>query len=127
VQHGKVHTFRLRFKKSIADRARTVQFHPSQKVISKSNRDGEYVIELKCSGHQEVFHELTHPDWLARVLLEGDDNLMSEFQRYSGLVAKMAAEKSNVCDGVKTRFGQGMFKEIFLTTNKRTVINSLGL
>ena len=95
---------KLLFKKSIADRARTVQFHPSQKVISKSNRDGEYVIELKCSGHQEVFHELTHPDWLARVLLEGDDNLMSEFQRYSGLVSKMVAEKSNVCDGFKTRF-----------------------
>ena len=67
VQHGKIHTFRLHFKKSIADRARVVQFHPSQKVISRSNRQGEYVIEIKSSGHQEMFSELVSPEWLSRV------------------------------------------------------------
>ena len=90
VQHGKIHTFRLRFKKSVADRARVVQFHPSQKVISRSNRQGEYVIEIKSSGHQEMFNELVHPDWLARVVLEGEKDLMNEFQRYSNLITKMA-------------------------------------
>ena len=91
VQHGRVHTFQLTFKKSIADRARAVQFHPSQKVISKSNREGEYVIEITCSGHQEVFHELCHPDWLGRVSLRGEPDLMDEYGRYVSLVSRAAA------------------------------------
>jgi hypothetical protein len=88
VQRGKTHTFQLTFKKSIADRARAVQFHPSQKIISKSNREGEYVIEITCSGHQEVFHEISHPDWLGRVSLRGETDLMDEHRRYVSLVSR---------------------------------------
>ena len=90
VQRGKTHTFQLTFKKSIADRARAVQFHPSQKIISKSNREGEYVIEITCSGHQEVFHEISHPDWLGRVSLRSDTDLMYEYQRYIELAARVS-------------------------------------
>ena len=91
VQHGRIHTFQLIFKKTIAERARAVQFHPSQKVISKSNREGEYVIEMTCSGHQEVFHEISHPDWLGRVSLRGDTDLMDEYGRYVSLVSRAEA------------------------------------
>ena len=91
VQHGKTPTFQLTFKKSIADRARAVQFHPSQKVISKSNREGEYVFEMTCSGHQEVFHELSHPDCLGRVSLRSDTDLMDNYWRYVSLVARADA------------------------------------
>ena len=35
-----------------------------------------------------MFNELVHPDWLGRVMLEGEKDLMNEFQRYSTLIAK---------------------------------------
>ena len=49
----------------------------------------EYVIEITSSGHQEVFHELCHPDWLGRVRLEGKDDLQAEFRRYAGIITTM--------------------------------------
>ena len=48
------------------------------------------MIEIECSGHQEVFSEMVSTEWLARVVLEGEKDLMNEFQRYSNLIAKMA-------------------------------------
>ena len=83
VQRGKVYRFRLCFKKTIADRARAIRFHSSQKVISRSTRNGEYVIELECAGHQEVFTELASPEWIGRVRLEGEEVLLAEYRRYS--------------------------------------------
>ena len=86
VQRGKIYRFRLRFKKSIADRARAIKFHSSQRIISKSNRQGEYVIELECAGHQEVFAELASPEWIGRVKLEGEEALLAEYKRYIALM-----------------------------------------
>ena len=88
VQRGKIYRFRLRFKKSIADRARAIKFHSSQRIISKSNRQGEYVIELECAGHQEVFAELASPEWIGRVKLEGEEALLAEYKRYIALMER---------------------------------------
>ena len=74
--------------KSIGILSKNVQV--SQKLISRLNRRGEYVIEIRCSGHQEVFDHTVGPEWLARVVLEGEKDLRNEFQRYSNLIAKMA-------------------------------------
>lgn len=93
VQRGKVYRFRVCVKKAIADRARAIRFHPSQKVISCSTRNGEYVIELECAGHQEVFAELASPEWIGRVRLEGKEVLLAKYRRYSKRFAKTLLSK----------------------------------
>ena len=60
---------RLRFLKDVAERAAKVTFHPSQKKTEKS-RCGSLIVYLKVRGHQELFHELCHSDWVGNVKIE---------------------------------------------------------
>ena len=52
-------------------------------VINRSTRNGEYVIELECAGHQEVIAELASPEWIGRVRLEGEQALLNEYKGIS--------------------------------------------
>ncbi len=71
---------RLRFSKEVAQRAAKVTFHPSQKT--EKSRDGSLIVYLKVRGHQELFHELCHPDWVTNVKIEAPDSLVGEYKRY---------------------------------------------
>ena len=71
---------KLRFKKNVAKRAERVSFHPSQRT--EQGRNGSLVVYLRCRGHQELFHELCHPDWVGNVVIEKPESLKVEYQRY---------------------------------------------
>ena len=71
---------KLRFNGEAAKRADKVKFHPSQKV--SKGRGGNTIIELRCKGHKELIHELTHPDWLGQLIIEKPDKLREKYQEY---------------------------------------------
>ena len=80
---------RLRFSKEVAERAAKVTFHPSQKT--QQSRDGSLIVHLKVRGHQELFHELCHPDWVGNVKIEAPDSLVDEYRRYLRRLEKAVA------------------------------------
>ena len=81
VYHGDgVLNITLRFKKQVAKRAEKINFHPSQ--ITKKLKDGSLIVKLNCCGHWELFHELSHPDWLTNIVIEEPSELISEYQVY---------------------------------------------
>ncbi len=71
---------KLRFTKDVAKRAERVSFHPSQRT--ENGRNGGLVVYLRCRGHQELFHELCHPDWVGNVKIEEPESLRVEYGRY---------------------------------------------
>ena len=70
----------LRFNSRVAKRADSIEFHPSQRTTKR--KDGSLVIQLTCQGHQELIHELCHPDWLGNVVIEAPETLKSEYLHY---------------------------------------------
>ena len=37
---------------------------------------------LRCKGHQELIHELIHPDWLGKVKIQEPSELRTEYLEY---------------------------------------------
>ena len=81
VYHGDAYVeIKLRFKKDVAKRASRVVFHSSQRI--ETSRDGSLLVYIKARGHQELFDELCHPDWVANVVIEEPQSLKAEYERY---------------------------------------------
>ncbi len=71
---------KLRFSKDVAKRAEKVSFHPTQRT--ENGRNGSLLVYLRVRGHQEIFHELCHPDWVSNVVIEEPESLKVEYRRY---------------------------------------------
>ena len=71
---------RLRFKGESGKRAKKVTFHPSQKI--HKDKDGSIIIRLRCRGHLELCHELSHPDWLNNIIIESPYELKIKYHEY---------------------------------------------
>ena len=71
---------KLLFSKEVADRASKITFHSSQQMTQHKN--GTLTIVLRCKGHQELIHELIHPDWLGRVKIQEPEQLRTEYLEY---------------------------------------------
>lgn len=71
IYHGdELKTWRIRFSPWVADRAESVQFHPSERKIRLP--DGSLQLTLRCRGERELRWELEHhPDWQGEVQIEG--------------------------------------------------------
>ena len=82
---------RLRFSKEVAQRAAKVTFHPSQKKKTEKSRVGSLIVHLKVRGHQVLFYELCHPDWVGNVKIEAPDSLADEYGRYLRILDKAIA------------------------------------
>lgn len=62
IYHGdELKTHRIIFSPRVADRAASVQFHPSERKIRLP--DGALLVTLRCRGERELLHEMQHPDW----------------------------------------------------------------
>ncbi len=69
IYHGdELKTWRIKFSPRVADRAKSVQFHPSERKTLLP--DGSLLVTLRCGGERELLHELQHPDWAGEVVLE---------------------------------------------------------
>ena len=44
--------------------------------------DGSLFIHLKVREHQELFHELCHPDYVGNVKIEESDSFIDKHRRY---------------------------------------------
>ena len=71
---------KLLFSKEVADRASKVTFHSSQQMTQHSN--GTLTVMLRCKGHQELIHELIHPDWLGKIKIQEPPELQAEYLEY---------------------------------------------
>ena len=71
---------KLLFLKEVADRASKITFHSSQKMTQHKN--GTLSVMLCCKGHQELIHELIHPDWLGKVKIQEPPELCTEYLEY---------------------------------------------
>jgi predicted DNA-binding transcriptional regulator YafY len=71
---------KLLFSKKVADRASKITFHSSQQM--KQHKNGTLTVMLRCKGHQELIHELIHPDWLGRVKIQEPPELRTEYLEY---------------------------------------------
>ena len=81
VFHGdKTLNVKIRFLKKVAKRAEKIIFHPSQKL--SYGKDGSLLLEIKCQGHQELIHELLHPDWYGQIKIEEPNELKKELLEY---------------------------------------------
>lgn len=70
IYHGdELKTWRIRFSPRVAERAESVQFHPSERKIRQ--KDGSLLMTLRCRGERELRWELAHPDWQGEVQIEG--------------------------------------------------------
>ena len=58
-------TWRIVFSPRVADRAASVQFHPSERKTRLP--DGSLLVILRCRGERELLHEMQHPDWAGEV------------------------------------------------------------
>lgn len=58
-------TWRFVFSPRVADRAESVQFHPSERKMRLP--DGSLLLILRCRGERELLHEMQHPDWAGEV------------------------------------------------------------
>jgi predicted DNA-binding transcriptional regulator YafY len=68
--HGdELKTRRFVFSPKVADRAESVQFHPSEQ--KKRLPDGSLLLTLRCRGERELLHEMQHPDWAGEVKWDG--------------------------------------------------------
>lgn len=66
IYHGdELKTHRINFSPRVADRAASVQFHPSERKFRLS--DGSLLVILRCRGERELLHEMQHPDWAGEV------------------------------------------------------------
>jgi len=66
IYHGdELKTHRITFSPRVADRAASVQFHPSERKIRLP--DGSLLVTLRCKGERELLWELSHPDWFGEV------------------------------------------------------------
>lgn len=62
IYHGdELKTHRIIFSPRVADRAESVQFHPSER--KRLLQDGSLELILYCRGERELLHEMQHPDW----------------------------------------------------------------
>ena len=71
---------KLLFSKEVADRASKITFHSSQQMTQHKN--GTLSVMLCCKGHQELIHELIHPDWLGKVKIQEPSELRTEYLEY---------------------------------------------
>ena len=69
----------IRFSREVAERAEKIMFHPTQQ--QKRQKDGSLIVKMRCRGHNELCHELMHPDWIGNVRIEGPDELKSAYLR----------------------------------------------
>lgn len=66
IYHGdELRTWHVTFSKKVANRAESIQFHPSEQ--KKRLPDGRLQMILCCRGERELMWELSHPDWLGNV------------------------------------------------------------
>lgn len=63
-------TWRITFSKKVADRAESIQFHPSETKTRLP--DGRLEMILRCRGERELMWELSHPDWLGNVAISSE-------------------------------------------------------
>jgi predicted DNA-binding transcriptional regulator YafY len=69
IYHGdELKTHRITFSPRVADRAASVQFHPSERKTRLP--DGSLLVILRCRGERELLHEMQHPDWAGEVEIE---------------------------------------------------------
>lgn len=69
IYHGdELKTHRITFSPRVADRAASVQFHPSERKTRLP--DGSLLVILRCRGERELLHEMQHPDWAGEVSIE---------------------------------------------------------
>ncbi|CUH59849.1 helix-turn-helix transcriptional regulator [Thalassobacter stenotrophicus] len=69
IYHGdELKTWRFVFSPRVADRAQSVQFHPSER--KKRLPDGSLLLIVKCRGELELLHEMQHPDWAGEVEID---------------------------------------------------------
>ena len=69
IYHGdELKTHRITFSPRVADRAASVQFHPSERKTRLP--DGSLLVILRCRGERELLHEMQHPDWAGEVELK---------------------------------------------------------
>jgi predicted DNA-binding transcriptional regulator YafY len=69
IYHGdELKMWRIVFSPKVADRAESVQFHPSER--KNLLPDGSLLVTLRCKGERELLWELSHPDWLGEVRVE---------------------------------------------------------
>ena len=68
IYHGDaLKTWRFVFSPRVAERAESVQFHPSERKMRLP--DGSLLLILRCRGERELLHEMQHPDWAGEVQL----------------------------------------------------------
>lgn len=66
IYHGdELKTYRIVFSPRVADRAASVQFHPSER--KRVLPDGSLELIVRCRGERELLHEMQHPDWQGEV------------------------------------------------------------
>lgn len=80
----------LEFDASVAPRAESLVFHPSQ--WQKRQEDGSLLVHLRCCGHRELLHEILHPDWLGHVKVLGPPQLLKELDDF----LKVTQEKNGL-------------------------------
>jgi predicted DNA-binding transcriptional regulator YafY len=69
IYHGdELKTHRITFSPRVAERAASVQFHPSERKTRLP--DGSLLVILRCRGERELLHEMQHPDWAGEVEIE---------------------------------------------------------
>lgn len=70
IYHGdELKTYRIVFSPRVADRAASVQFHPSERKRVLPDRSLELIV--RCRGERELRHEFEyHPDWQGEVVIE---------------------------------------------------------
>jgi len=71
---------KLLFSKEVADRASKITFHSSQQMTQHKN--GTLTVMLRCKGHQELIHELIHPDWIGKIKIQEPPELQAEYLEY---------------------------------------------
>ena len=78
VYHGdELLKIKIRFSPNVAERASKITFHPSQE--QRPQRDGSLILRMECRGHNEICHELMHPDWIGNVKIESPDKLIDAY------------------------------------------------
>ena len=69
IYHGdELKTWRFVFSPRVADRAKDIRFHPSERKTRLP--DGSLLLTLRCRGERELLHEMQHPDWAGEVTID---------------------------------------------------------
>jgi predicted DNA-binding transcriptional regulator YafY len=70
------------------ERLEVIQLHPSQWISSKKAVvDESQLVHLECRGHEELLHELMHPDWIGLVKIEKPESLKIKYSEYLNSLA----------------------------------------